>query len=910
MKNVWTGIVMAFFVVGSVFALLPSFASAASLTSSQVQAIVSLLSSFGADTAVIANVQASLGGQPTITVSDVTLSTLTQTLSLGMTNDQVANLQRYLAQHPNIYPEGKVSGYFGPLTEKAVKKFQEENGLEPVGIVGPKTRTLINSDVSSGGGGGIASQPNESMGMTPSSGLTPTNVVTNQGAKLTGNTAPPATPSPGDHVGPRISYLSITPTSVVPGGQVVFTATADDPSGVNNLIYNIKYPGTTYTLRPNCNFNLAPHGTCTLPQSIDGGIKPTVLGSYVIQSVSVSDGAGNLATYYPDGTVTNGPSVSHNFAIPAITVSSSVSTGGGGGGGGGGGSPPPPPSPPPLPAPVIFNIQSTASTTQTTVTWTTDESCSSVLVYSTAHISATSSVIYVTGTSDITFLLHTALLTSLATTTTYYYQLACTNGSGITSTSSEQSFTTLTPPPVIITNIQSVASTTQATVTWTTDIPSSSMVAYSTQNAATTSLLYATGGGSSTTAHTVLLSSLASQTTYYYQVVSALGSGATATSSGLSFTTLTLPPPGASWTNLRITHLLDAGAGGDTQNSNFSLASSGSTFGVVYIAHLASASADNVYFDVLDANGNRITQQDVQVSTSGGVFRPRVVWTGSEYGIFWEDHVSHVLQFARFATSGNRIANNKSIAPSASNAYVSAVWNGGGYGISWTNPEGTLYFERIDTTGDVVGSSIVVSGGVLTSNFQSPSIAWTGGEYGLVWGANATRQIYFARIDTNGVVQGSNIQISNCASVSCSYPSIYWNGNSYNVLFQDTQTYTAYLAAVMSSGSVQSTTMLTSNYSENLELAWSGSEYGFIWAQVSGSDRSILNFARIDAAGATITQPANVIDQLTPPSQLYYVSYPEIVYSGTKYAVIWHDSRDNASAFSNGFGDIYFATGN
>lgn len=36
-----------------------------------------------------------------------------------------------------------VSGFYGPVTREAVRKFQKDNGLEQVGFVGPKTRALF-----------------------------------------------------------------------------------------------------------------------------------------------------------------------------------------------------------------------------------------------------------------------------------------------------------------------------------------------------------------------------------------------------------------------------------------------------------------------------------------------------------------------------------------------------------------------------------------------------------------------------------------------------------------------------------------------------------------------------------------------------------------------------------------------
>lgn len=68
---------------------------------------------------------------------------LARTLFLGTQGDDVKSLQEWLAQYKDIYPEGIVSGYYGPLTEKAVKRFQQRHGIEQVGTVGPQTREKI-----------------------------------------------------------------------------------------------------------------------------------------------------------------------------------------------------------------------------------------------------------------------------------------------------------------------------------------------------------------------------------------------------------------------------------------------------------------------------------------------------------------------------------------------------------------------------------------------------------------------------------------------------------------------------------------------------------------------------------------------------------------------------------------------
>ncbi|MDB5188242.1 MAG: fibronectin type protein [Candidatus Kaiserbacteria bacterium] len=77
----------------------------------------------------------------TVAVAKVIIS---RTLSKNMKGDDVKNLQTMLAGMTGIYPEGSVTGVFGPATERAVKRFQKNNGLEATGATGPKTRALLN----------------------------------------------------------------------------------------------------------------------------------------------------------------------------------------------------------------------------------------------------------------------------------------------------------------------------------------------------------------------------------------------------------------------------------------------------------------------------------------------------------------------------------------------------------------------------------------------------------------------------------------------------------------------------------------------------------------------------------------------------------------------------------------------
>ena len=77
---------------------------------------------------------------------------LIRQLRIGMSGEDVELLQEVLATDPEIYPEGLVTGYFGPLTRNAVKRLQKIAGFEQVGQVGPKTLSKINGLLVEGAG--------------------------------------------------------------------------------------------------------------------------------------------------------------------------------------------------------------------------------------------------------------------------------------------------------------------------------------------------------------------------------------------------------------------------------------------------------------------------------------------------------------------------------------------------------------------------------------------------------------------------------------------------------------------------------------------------------------------------------------------------------------------------------------
>jgi len=145
MRKLFSSVLVTVFIAIVGVAVFPVATFAQTTTAStSIQAQLNLIASLTAQIqALQQQIQALQTQQQSATAS------LVSSLSLGSQGNQVKVLQALLAANPSIYPEGLVTGYFGPLTEQAVKRFQKDNGLEQVGIVGPQTREKLNSELES-----------------------------------------------------------------------------------------------------------------------------------------------------------------------------------------------------------------------------------------------------------------------------------------------------------------------------------------------------------------------------------------------------------------------------------------------------------------------------------------------------------------------------------------------------------------------------------------------------------------------------------------------------------------------------------------------------------------------------------------------------------------------------------------
>lgn len=87
---------------------------------------------------------------------------ITRTLKIGMSGDDVAVVQQLLKDLGH-YNYSKITGYFGTITDGAVRSFQKANGLAVDGIIGSATREVMNKLLMQPSPGTYIVQPGDSM---------------------------------------------------------------------------------------------------------------------------------------------------------------------------------------------------------------------------------------------------------------------------------------------------------------------------------------------------------------------------------------------------------------------------------------------------------------------------------------------------------------------------------------------------------------------------------------------------------------------------------------------------------------------------------------------------------------------------------------------------------------------------
>ncbi len=159
---------------------------AAALPLANAQTTASLQAQIAALLAQIQTLQAQLGTSGSTTTTSVSAYSYTRDLTVGSKGADVSALQSFLIAQGDLTAVSAPTGYFGPLTQKALAKFQAAKGITPsAGYFGPKTRAFIASmtTTTTGTGTGTTGTSTSTTGtVAPATGLSVSLASTNPAA--------------------------------------------------------------------------------------------------------------------------------------------------------------------------------------------------------------------------------------------------------------------------------------------------------------------------------------------------------------------------------------------------------------------------------------------------------------------------------------------------------------------------------------------------------------------------------------------------------------------------------------------------------------------------------------------------------------------------------------------------------
>jgi hypothetical protein len=267
-----------------------------------------------------------------------------------------------------------------------------------------------------------------------------------------------------------------------------------------------------------------------------------------------------------------------------------------------------------------------------------------------------------------------------------------------------------------------------------------------------------------------------------------------------------------------------------------------------------------------------------------------LVWSGSEYGVVWTMG-GNDIRFNRVSSSGTLVGSEVDVdgqAPSTGEPRM--VWTDAGYHMVWTLWDGSpsIYYAMLDGNGAKTRSNVEI----ITEISTPVEMGFSGSELALLWKPGAGSGIgHFARLATSdGHVIGSSLTID---SVPVAYDgsSIQWTGSQWGVAMEYANMYfeSIYMQRITGAGSaIGSAVMLTGYYgptglsSLQPSIAWNGSEYGMAFTdrRPAGGYTDVF-FMRV---GADASMPAGDVNLTgTFPDS----NGPSIVWNGSEYGVSW-----------------------
>jgi len=245
---------------------------------------------------------------------------------------------------------------------------------------------------------------------------------------------------------------------------------------------------------------------------------------------------------------------------------------------------------------------------------------------------------------------------------------------------------------------------------------------------------------------------------------------------------------------------------------------------------------------------------DVRVTSAGDSRAPSIAYTGRGWGTAWHDNRdgNNEIYFASLSETGALLSANIRVTDDWGDSQnPSIAWTGSDFGIFWQDDrEGNdeIYFQLISELGGISMSPVRVT--TAAGSSSDPSAVWTGSEFVVAWqdDAEGNSEINLARLSALGAMITASLRMTNDPAAS-ETPSLVWTGSELAFAWSDSRMdddYEVFLQRVLADGfPVGSEIRITeeAGRSANPSLAWTGSQFGISLKDDRDGDPDIF-FAR------------------------------------------------------------------
>jgi hypothetical protein len=301
-----------------------------------------------------------------------------------------------------------------------------------------------------------------------------------------------------------------------------------------------------------------------------------------------------------------------------------------------------------------------------------------------------------------------------------------------------------------------------------------------------------------------------------------------------------------------------------------------------------------IHFAALDAQGKPQAEPVPITSAAGDSMRPRLAWTGSAFGLAWDDNRegNHEVYFALLDAAGSALGlPSRLTTASGDSRYASVSWAGTGFLLTWEDFRSGVFQPHLVALDD---KGVALAAEVILSELQTPATwvrsVWTGSELWVVWAdaRSGSTEIYFTRVSAAGVkLEPDELRVSALGAPSLD-PRIAYAGGQLGVVWQDFRNNAKelYFASVTAGATQVTEVQLTSGADLSFhDLTYGNGEYGLVWGdRRDGNDE--IYFLRLGLDGKALHDPLRVtVDPAMSSS-------PAVAWLQDHYVITWDDSRD------------------